>query len=59
MIDETDWDGLLHEEDVDRAAINWHNKFMEIMSTCIPHQSLRRRRNVPWLTMNIIRHIRM
>ena len=41
------------------AAINWHNKFMEIMSTCIPHQSLRRRRNVPWLTMNIIWHIRM
>ena len=59
MIDETDWDGLLHDDDIDRSTINWHNRFMEIMSTCIPQQSLKRRRNVPWLTKNTIRHIRM
>ena len=58
MIEETDWDHLLHENDVDCSAINWHNKFMEIMSACIPQQTLRRRRNVPWLTKNITRHIR-
>ena len=28
------------------------------MSTCIPQQTLKRRRNVPWLTKNITRHIR-
>ena len=38
---------------------NRHNRFMEIMSTCIPQQSLKRRRDVPWLTKNITRHIRM
>ena len=59
MINETDWDDLLHEDDVDCSATNWHNRFMEIMSACIPQQSLKRRRNVPWLTKNITRHIRM
>ena len=59
MINETDWDDLLHEDDVDCSATNWHNRFMEIMSACIPQQSLKRRRNVPWLTKNITLHIRM
>ena len=58
MIEETDCDHLLHENDVDCSAINWHKKFMEIMSVCIPQQTLKRRRNVPWLTKNITRHIR-
>ena len=59
MINETDWDDFLHEDDVDCSATNWHNRFMEIMSACIPQQSLKRRRNVPWLTKNITGHIRM
>ena len=58
MIEEADWDHLLHENDIDCSATNWHNKFMEIMSACIPQKTLRRRRNVPWLTKNITRHIR-
>ena len=59
MIDKIELDGLLHEHDVDRSAINWNNKFKEVMSTCISQQSLKRRRNAPWLTKNISRHIRM
>ena len=59
MMDEIEWDGLLHEDDVDRASFNWCNKFMEVKSTCIPKQSLKRRRNVPWLTKNISQQIRM
>ena len=43
MFDDTDWDSLLPEEDID---------------TCIPQQTLKRRRNLPWLTKNIIRHMR-
>ena len=58
MIEETDWDQLLHENDIECSATNWHTKFMEIMSACIPQQTLRWRRNVPWLTKNIICHIR-
>ena len=58
MIDETDWDSLLPEEDIDVAASNWHRKFMDIISTCIPQQTVKSRKNVPWLTKNIIRHMR-
>ena len=47
MIDKIEWNGLLHEDDVDRSAINWYNTFMEVMSTCIPELSLKCRRNVP------------
>ena len=54
MIDETNWDDLLCNDDVNCSATNWHNKFMEIISSCIPRKSLRRKRNVPWLTQNII-----
>ena len=39
MIEETDWDQLLHENDMDCSATNWHTKFMEIMSACIPRQN--------------------
>ena len=58
MAEETDWDTPLHEDDIDRSAINWHKRFMEIMIACISRKSLRRRRNLPWLTKNIIQHIR-
>ena len=58
MIDETNWDDLLCNDDVNCSATNWHNKFMEIISSCIPRKSLRRKRNVPWLTQNIIQLIR-
>ena len=36
MIHKIEWDGLLHEDDVDRSAINWYNKFIQVTSTCIP-----------------------
>ena len=59
MIDKIEWDGLLNENYVDRSAINWYNKFMEVMSTCIPQQSLKCKRNEPWLTKIISRQIRI
>ena len=58
MIEETDWDHLFQNKNIDHSATSWHSRFMEIMSVCIPQQILRRRRNVPWLTKNIIRYIR-
>ena len=58
LIDETDWDSLLPTDNLDLAADNWHNRIMDIMSVCIPQQTLKRKRNVPWLTKNIIRYIR-
>ena len=39
MIQETDWDHLLRENDVDCSAINWHKKF-KIMSVCMIQGSI-------------------
>ena len=58
MIEEVDWDSLLPEDDIDLAANNWHNEVMDIMHTCIPQRTLTKRRNVPWITKNVICHIR-
>ena len=58
LIDQTDWDSILTDDDIDLATQNWTNKFMEIMHACIPQQTLRKRSNVPWLNSNIVRHIR-
>ena len=33
-------------------------RFLAIMEECIPHRYLRKRRNLPWLTKNIIQLIR-
>jgi len=57
MIDETDQESLLPEEDNNLAVTNWH-KFLDIISTYIPQQTLKRRKNVPWLTKKITHHIR-
>ena len=58
LIDQTDWDSILINDDIDSAVQNWTNKFMEIMHACIPQQTLRKKSNVPWLNSNIVRHIR-
>ena len=54
LINETDWDSLLPSDDIDLATTNWP----KIMQACIPQQTLKKKRNVPWLNKNIIRHIR-
>ena len=38
--------------------VNWTRKFLEIMEECVPQQELKRRRNLPWLTKNVVRHMR-
>ncbi len=57
MIDAIDWNSVL-PDDPDLAAIIWQSKFLDIMAQCIPTQYLPRRRRVPWLTKNVMRHIR-
>ena len=42
----------------DTAATNWHRKLMDVIFIRIPQQTLKGRKNVPWLTKNIIRHMR-
>ena len=53
----TDWDSLLHENDIDTSTRNWQKRFLEIMSECIPQRQLPMRHNLPWLNQNIVRCI--
>jgi len=58
MIDAINWSSVLPEDDPDTAAMIWQNKFLDIMNECVPVQYLPRRRRLPWLTKNVVRHIR-
>jgi len=58
LIDDTDWDSLLLEDDINVSTLNWHRQFLEIMSECIPHRTLPKRHNLPWLNQHIVRGIR-
>ena len=57
IIQATNWKSLL-SDDVDLSTEQWTKKFLEIMEECVPQRDLKRRRNLPWLTKNIVRHIR-
>ena len=58
MIRSIDWTSILPTDDPDSATIIWQSKFLEIMSECVPQHYLSQRRKVPWLTSNVVRHIR-
>ena len=57
LIHATNWDSLL-SDNVDQSTENWTRKFLEIMEECVPQQELKRRQNLPWLTKNVVRHMR-
>lgn len=57
LIQSTNWDSLL-SDDVDLSTELWTKKFLEIMEECVPQRGLKRRRNLPWLTKSIVRHMR-
>ena len=57
LIRATNWNSLL-SDNVDLSTENWTSRFLEIMEECIPQQELKKRRNLPWLTKNVMRHVR-
>ena len=57
LILSTDWDSLL-SEDVDQSAERWTQQFLGIMEKCIPRKHLKKSKHLPWLSSNIVRHIR-
>ena len=58
MLLDCDWDALLESNDVDQWINVWNQKFMHVMETCIPKGTLPQRRNLPWLTKNLVRAMR-
>ena len=58
MISAIDWDSVFSSKDVDACWANWHSIFLNIMDNCIPHSVLKPRKNLPWLTKEIIQAMR-
>ena len=58
MISEIDWDSVFSSKDIDVCWANWQSIFLSIMDYCIPHSVLKPRKNLPWLTKEIIQAMR-
>ena len=58
MLLELDPSDIIVNEDVNASWNNWSQRFMEIMESCIPHARLPRRKNLPWLSKQIIQLIK-
>jgi hypothetical protein len=54
MISEIDWDAVFSSKDIDVCWENWQSIFLSVMDNCIPHSVLKPRKNLPWLTKEII-----
>jgi len=50
--------GTLLSDDVDLSAGCWTRKFLDILEKYVPQKDLTRCRNLPWLTRNVVRHMR-
>ena len=57
LIEETDWQSLITCE-VDTSWNDWQNRFLEIMSECIPHRRLPSHHNLPQLSKSLVQLMR-
>ena len=55
MITAKDW-SLLLSGNIDMAAEEWTQTFLNIMQECIPCHIVHKRRNLLWLTGSVVRH---
>ena len=58
LINSTDWDALIVDNDVSLSLQNWEQCFLQIMDVCIPKGTLPKRQNLPWLSKNLLRAMR-
>ena len=54
VIENTNWDLLFSEDNIELSWTSWKQRFMSIMKECIPNTTLRSRRNLPWLNKQLI-----
>ena len=53
-----DMEGIIDGNSVEKSWTNWKRAFMSIMEDCIPKAQLPNRRNLPWLTKEIVKSIK-
>ena len=57
IINATDWNSIITDE-INKSTEHWTEKFLSIMEECIPRANIKPRKYLPWITTNIIRHMR-
>ena len=58
LIDMLDMDSIIDSNSVEKSWSNWKRTFMYIMEDCVPKAQFPNRRNLPWLTKEIVRTIK-
>ena len=53
-----DMDSIIDSNSVEKSWSNWKITFTSIMEDCVPKAQLHNRRNLPWLTKEIVRTIK-
>ena len=53
-----DMDSIIDSNSVEKSWSNWKRTFMFIMEDCVPKAQVPNRRNLPWLTKEIVRTIK-
>ena len=60
MLFSVNWNSLLTGCcDIDEAWQRWKTKFMLVMEECIPQTTLPSRRNLPWMTLELTKSLRV
>ena len=57
LLESTDFTNLLNC-DIDQAWSNWKCKFLSVMEQCIPHKTIQKKRNLPWLNFELTKSMR-
>ena len=52
-----DWENLL-SGDINQAWENWKQAFMSIMEQCVPHVTVKAKRNLPWTNIELTKSMR-
>ena len=58
LLMDLDLDNIINPSDMDSSWLSWKQEFLRVMDECIPSSTLPDRKNLPWLTKEIIQLIR-
>ena len=58
LLDELDLDTIIDDSSIENSWSRWKDAFLAIMERCIPKAQVPNRKNLPWLTKEIVRLIR-
>ena len=58
LLDELDLESIIDDSSIENSWSRWKEAFLAVMERCIPKAQVPKRKNLPWLTKDIVRLIR-